>query len=130
MYYYTLQINVPPSKQKKVSSILGLKSELVDFYSDTLYVKVEKEDHEPFLFVDYFLSLLEGKYEDLQKIGVERENISIWKEYAYDSQCNMEFFPEATYRLGKEGITLCVTCWDIHDYDKDYDENGNVINDF
>ncbi len=128
MYYYYLQIRVSSSKQKKVSSILGLESEFTDFETNTLSVKIEKEDNEPFMFVDYFLSLLVGKYDDLLKIGIDREHITIWVYYAYDSQCNMEFHPEETYRLGKEGITLCITCWDIHDYDKDYDENGNEIN--
>ena len=40
----------------------------------------------------------------------------------------MEFLPERMYELGKEGIRLCISCMDIHNYEADeYDENGIVM---
>ncbi len=62
--------------------------------------------------VKYYLSVLEGKYEALEDIGVSRNDISIWKLYAYDGQCNMEFLPEDMYSIGKERVSLCVSCWE------------------
>ncbi|MGE9938237.1 hypothetical protein, partial [Butyricimonas virosa] len=60
----------------------------------------------------YFLSLLEGKYEKLESIGISRENISIWILYEYEGQCNMEYDPESMKKLGESGILLCISCWE------------------
>ena len=57
------------------------------------------------------LGVLEGKYDSLAKVGVERSDISIWLLYEYAEQCNMEFDSQTLLKLGKEGITLCVSCW-------------------
>jgi hypothetical protein len=57
--------------------------------------------------------LLEGKYQQLADIGVDVEDITIWKYYEYDNgQCNMEFHPKVTKRLGDNGIVLCISCWE------------------
>mgnify|MGYP005900678743 FL=1 len=60
----------------------------------------------------YFLSLLEGKYEKLESIGISREDISIWVLYEYEGQCNMEYDPESMKKLGESGILLCISCWE------------------
>ena len=61
--------------------------------------------------IEYFLDLLEGNYEKLSLVGVERDDISIWLLYEYDQQCNMEFLPHNLKRMGENGIVLCVSCW-------------------
>jgi hypothetical protein len=40
-------------------------------------------------FIEYFLRMLEGKYEILEQIGITRDCISVWMIYAYNDQCNM-----------------------------------------
>ena len=115
--YYSLQIYVPEEKVEVVDKILGIKSNNPSSWE---LVLLEKEEDEYIPFIDYFLSILEGKYDQLEEIGITRDNISVWFVYAYDSQCNMEFLPKDMYNLGKEGIVLCVSCYDIHDYDADY----------
>ena len=123
--YYSLQIDVPDDKFEIVDKILGVQSNKPPFWELQL---IEEEEDEYIPFIDYFLSILEGKYNQLEEIGVKRENISVWLVYYYDSQCNMEFLPKDMYNLGKEGITFCVSCYDIHDYDVDYyDEEGNLL---
>ena len=113
-YYYSLQIDVPNDKFEIVDRILGVKSNCPPFWELRLE---EKEEDEHISFIGYFLSVLEGKYEQLEEIGVRRDNISIWMVYYYDSQCNMEFSPQDMYNLGREGIVLCISCYDIHDYE-------------
>lgn len=38
--------------------------------------------------------------------------ISIWRYYEYDEQCNFEFSPQELKRMGDNGITFCISCWD------------------
>lgn len=58
------------------------------------------------------MDILDGKYLALEDIGVTRDMISIWRLYEYDGQCNLEYSPAEMKRLGDNGITLCVSCWD------------------
>jgi hypothetical protein len=113
MIYYRLQIAVPSEKIKIIDKILGVKTNNTHSWE---LQHIQKED-ECIHFINYFLSILDGKYNRLEEIGVTRDCISVWMIYGYDSQCNMEFSPEDMYCLGKEGIVLCISCYDIHDYD-------------
>jgi len=116
--YYSLRIWVKEENYHKIDKILGVKSN--HDYSNWWileYINREKDEYIP--YIEKFLSILDGKYEQLAEIGIQRNDISIWELYAYDSQCNMEFSPEQMYALGKEGIALCVSCWDEHDYNVD-----------
>ena len=61
---------------------------------------------------DCNLSLLEGKYERLESIGISREDISIWVLYEYEGQCNMEYDPVSMKKIGENGIVLCISCWE------------------
>jgi hypothetical protein len=113
--FYSLQIDVPRDKFELVDKILGVKQNCPPFW--TLQFIIKNDDDYNFPFVDYFLSILKGKYKQLEKIGVTRDNISVWYVYYYDALCNMKFSPKDLYNLGKEGIVFCISCYDIYDYD-------------
>lgn len=110
--------------QDLISKILGIKPSfhsedwyLEAFYDDLSIGSLEddkniEEGLEPKSHISDFLDLLEGKYQQLAEIGVRREDITVWKYYEYDGQCNMEFHPDETKRLGENGIVLCITCWE------------------
>lgn len=111
------------SDQDQISSLLGVKPSFPseDWYleviDERLPLELLEEDIddvlEPKSHIINFLNLLEGKYQQLSEVGVSREDITIWKYYEYDDgQCNMEFHPEITRRLGENEIVLCVTCWE------------------
>ncbi|MDR2149132.1 MAG: hypothetical protein LBE91_22050 [Tannerella sp.] len=108
---YQLEICVKEQFYKEVSLILGYaptptsKSWLVEFRSN-------EKGKENVDFVDYFLSILDGKYDELKQIGINRYDIFIWYVYYSAGHCNMEFSPEQMYKLGKEGISLLVSCYD------------------
>jgi hypothetical protein len=80
-----------------------------------IYEVIVEEIDPYFDFIHEFLNILENNYVKLSKAGVEKESISIWLYYEYDSQCNMEFDPVRLKRLGENGITLCISCWDSGD---------------
>jgi len=111
MYYYSLRIWVDEEKAPLIDEILGVSSE--DPNSNWwIFEKVIGEDDPQIYFISYFLGILKGNYEKLKEIGVERDDITIWMLYEYDQQCNMEFEPSDLLELGKEGIKLCVSCWE------------------
>ena len=111
MYYYSLRINTVNLIQvRQVNELLGVRS---NYSKEDWYLEVvQKEDDPPFRFIDYFLSLLEGKYERLESIGISREDISIWVLYEYEGQCNMEYDPVSMKKIGENGIVLCISCWE------------------
>jgi hypothetical protein len=54
-----------------------------------------------------------GDYDKLWRIGIRTEDITIWHIYEHDGQCNLEFDPQRMKRLGENGITLCVSCYQV-----------------
>ncbi|MCP4162963.1 MAG: DUF4279 domain-containing protein [Deltaproteobacteria bacterium] len=93
----------------KINNIL----DIVPTKSDENYWELEKildEESEYYDYINYFLDILEGKYQELEQIGIEKSNISIWLIYEYDQQCNMEFSPSQMKRLGENDITFCISC--------------------
>lgn len=110
MYLFSLRISIQEENQIDIiNNILNIKSN----YSQCGWgLEITEEVAPDFSFISYFLSILENKYEKLEQVGIYREDISIWLLYEYSNQCNMEFSPNDLYKLGKEGITLCISCWE------------------
>jgi len=115
---YELQLHFDASLETfnaitKILSKLPKKENYIQPIPSTWAYEVVCEDEDPYFdFINEFLNILEGNFERLIEIGVEKNNISIWLLYEYDSQCNMEFDPKRLMRLGENGITLCISCWD------------------
>jgi hypothetical protein len=113
-YFYKLQISFSPSREtlKSLNSILGIEYLTDDENPSVWLYKVEQdESDEYFDFINEFLDILENKYVDLEKLNIERDDITIWMIYEYDDQCNMEFNPQRMKRIGENGITLCISCY-------------------
>jgi len=118
--YDKLQIAFDPSVEtyNRLTTILGVQPN--DNYSNFpdnipsswTYEVIDDKTDEYFDFINVFLDLLETKYSDLEKLNIKRNDISIWLLYEYDQQCNMEFDPQRLKRLGENGITFCISCWD------------------
>lgn len=128
--YDKLQIAFDPSVEtfNKLTAIMGVQpNENFSNFPDNIpscwtYEVIDDKANEYFDFINVFLDLLETKYSDLEKLNINRSDISIWLLYEYDQQCNMEFDPQRLKRLGDNGITFCISCWDSG---KEYgDENG------
>ena len=109
---YSIRISTDAEKHDAISTIIGVTP---NFGPYIWGLEIEKLQNEPFDFVSYFLSLLEGKYEALNTLGIHRSDISIWHLYEYEEQCNLEISPEQMTELGSAGITLCISCWSEDD---------------
>ncbi len=108
-YYFSLRIDSKPEQNDEISNILGVKSNLENV---PWGYKLNVENQGYVNFIDIFLKVLNGNYDALEKIGVERDDISIWVIYEYEGQCNLEFSPLEMKNLGENGITLCISCYE------------------
>jgi hypothetical protein len=117
-YIHQLQIHFDPSIETynaitKILFKMPKKETNVQTIPNAWTYEVISENEDPYFdYINEFLHILEDNYEKLHKIGIEKDSISIWLFYEYDSQCNMEFDPKRLKRLGDNGITLCISCWD------------------
>ena len=110
MYIYRLQILSSKSySEEQLNNVIGVSS---NFPHADWGIEIIQSDENFSGILVYFLSLLEGKYEKLESIGISRENISIWVLYEYEGQCNMEYDPVSIKKMGENGIALCISCWE------------------
>ncbi|MDZ8070037.1 MAG: hypothetical protein RMY64_31260 [Nostoc sp. DedQUE08] len=113
-YTYILRIDCGNHKIKIVNDILGVDTTSNSNNSYWEQTLIEEALDPPVNFVDDFLNILEGKYQKLSIIGVNKDDITVWMYYEYDEQCNMSFSPEVMKRLGDNEITLCISCWEAN----------------
>ena len=110
MYIYRLQILSSKSySEEQLNNVIGVSS---NFPHADWGIEIIQSDENFSGILVYFLSLLEGKYEKLESIGISREDISIWVLYEYQGQCNMEYDPVSMKKIGENGIVLCISCWE------------------
>jgi hypothetical protein len=121
MKYYNLHIDFEPSWEtyNKVTAILGKtpqKHEKAKFDTSEVpagwwfQITENEETIESIDFINGFMDLLEPNFSDLEKLGIQRDNILIWLVYEYQHQCALGFDPLELERLGKNGIALNVDC--------------------
>ncbi len=108
---YELRIKCGDTPIKEVEGLLGRNSSNTD---STYWEWLIENDSKPSEAFSLFLDLLTNQYDRLAKIGIARENISIWRNYQYDQECNLEISPEQMKSLGEQGIVLCISCWQHH----------------
>ena len=107
---YFLRI-ISNENKELINNIIGVKS---DSRSKSWTYRVIKEELDNYFdFINNFLDLLEGKYQALADIGIQKNNITIWMIEEFSGDCNMEFDPVRMKRLGDNGINLCITCYEV-----------------
>ncbi|MDD3144648.1 MAG: hypothetical protein PHV23_00895 [Candidatus Gracilibacteria bacterium] len=117
---YRLQIHCGDNNIETISNILELNKyknikweHKIELDRSVFEFEVEEKENEKYFnYIDFFLNILEDKYDLLEKIGINRNDITIWRLYRYNNQCNMEWNPKDLKRLGDSGISLCVSCWE------------------
>lgn len=107
--YYSLRINTNEANYQRVSHIL--RKEPKDFSRGWIY-EVESSETDYFDCINEFLDILEANYENLDRVGIAKNDISIWIIYEYNQQCNLEFIPKDLKRLGDNEISLCISCYE------------------
>ena len=109
---HVLRIDCQSGHFDSIEQILNThRSNEDNLYWELIIIDDDTDSLPPVYYIDAFLPLLQGKYQELEKIGIYREDITIWKYYEYDEQCNFEFHPDEMKQLADHGIVLCVSCW-------------------
>jgi len=114
--YYNLHISFERSKKtyNKITSILGklpIEANLKEEPSGWWIQLEENEEKDKYVdFINLFMDLLEPKFNDLKKIGINKEDILIWLVYEYKHQCALGFDSEELKRLGENGIAFNIDC--------------------
>lgn len=125
MNYYRLHIDTDGTIEtyNKITKLLNvlptavdLESEFGGLYGSWTFEFEQADEDEYFDFINRFLDILEPNFADLEKLGINKDNILFWLLYEYDQQCNMEFHPEKMKRLGLSGISLNISCWQKDSY--------------
>jgi len=109
MTEYVLKIEASKDKFSEISRILKVEPSKSKFFwelsideNNDLYVKA----------IDYFISIIENKFQELKELDINNDNISVWFYKSYTGQCNIEFSPSEMKKLSQNDITLCISCWE------------------
>ncbi len=105
----SLRINTDPQKYQEISMLLKQVPSSINFGWE---LSIMEDSHLFQNALDFLLDILNNKIPELEKIGIESRDITLWYLYEYDGQCNLEFRPEELKKLSDLGISLCISCWE------------------
>jgi hypothetical protein len=106
---YEIRIHCSEEEKVGIEGILGPSSD----ESKLGWSLTIEEDSPKFMdALDIFIDLISNNIVRLNEMGITAEEITFWYLYAYEQQCNMEFWPDITKRIGELGIVLCISCWE------------------
>ena len=106
---YEMRIRCDGETKTKLEEILGSSSD----ESERGWSLTINEDSSKYNdALNIFIDLVAKNLSNLTEIGVPVDMITFWYLYAYEQQCNMEFWPGITKKIGDLGIVLCISCWE------------------
>ncbi len=110
-YHYSLKIETKsPEISQKLNSIFQVEGSPIK--TEWEYATIENEDDPYHDFIALFSNMIIENRDDLLRLGIKEDDISVWMLYEYENQCNMEFHPEQLGKLAKAGVTFCISCWE------------------
>lgn len=109
---YCLKIEVEyPGQKKLIDLILDVEHDVEEVNSWVLTSEYDESFGDmPLYYISNFMDILSGKYGDLEKIGIRREMISIWRCISSATEVFMEYWPEEMRLMASEGIRFRLLC--------------------
>jgi len=107
--FYRLLIQCDLGKKEKIEAVLGESNDVPGIGWGMLIEEGSPTFNQA---LSLFIDLIDNNLLKLKEIGVSTSEISFWYMYEYEQQCNMEFSPDVTKRIGELGVVLCVSCWE------------------
>jgi hypothetical protein len=106
---FVLKVDCEEDQESLVTKILEREPDIDEAYWQiSIY---QEKDSYPVNYIQDFIKVLNGKYDALHQLGIQKSNISVWYYYEYDQECNIEILPEEMKLLSDNGIVLCISCW-------------------
>ncbi|MEG0796072.1 MAG: hypothetical protein RR397_06150 [Odoribacter sp.] len=69
----------------------------------------------PMIYISLLLDLIRNKFDDLEKIGIKRDMISIWRVVNYEREWYMEYQPSDLKELVEYDISFRISCYPTDD---------------
>lgn len=109
---YCLKIEVEyPGQKKLIDLILDVEHNVEEAEAWVLTMDYcESYGDLPLFYISNFMDMLRGNFGDLQKIGITRDMISIWRCFNDSTEIFMEYWPEEMNLMASEGIKFRVLC--------------------
>ena len=107
--FYRLLIQCDIERKKEIDAIIAESNDDPEIGWSLI---IEEESPKFGQALNFFIDLIETNLIKLKNIGVSIDMITFWYMYEYEQQCNMEFWPDLTKRIGDLGIVLCISCWE------------------
>lgn len=107
--FYRLLIQCDTEKKEKIDLILGESNDDPEIGWSLI---IEEDSPKFTSALNLFIDLITENLNELNEIGISMDMITFWYMYEYEQQCNMEFWPDITKRIGELGIVLCISCWE------------------
>lgn len=70
--------------------------------------------HQDLTYLHLYLDLLDKHFPTLKAQGVQRKDLSLHLTYFYQDHCQLEFLPDLLDRMGRRGISLELSCQQVH----------------
>lgn len=107
--FYKLQIQCDIKKKGQLDLMLGESNDDLDLGWNLV---IEENAPEFNQALNVFINLVSNNLLKLKEIDIPLSAITFWYMYEYEQQCNMEFWPDITKKIGELGIVLCISCWE------------------
>lgn len=108
---FSLQIIKEGIQDIPLAEIFGLSRANVSVESHVWRCRnVQLHQQHYFDYLHHYVDLIREHLPSLQKLGIQRKDISIQLNYRYQGSCNLELHPETLYELGQNGISLEIRC--------------------
>lgn len=110
IYCLKIEVNLP-SQFKLVDMILGVEHDVEESHTWVLTMDYDRSFGDlPIFYITNFINLLKDKFADLERIGIRRDMISIWRCINQPGEVYMEYWPEELRLLAAEGIKFRMLC--------------------
>ena len=103
-YFLKIEVDLPV-QMKLIDSILDVEHDGEENGAWILSMDYDEVFGDlPIYYISNFVGLLKGKYGELEKIGIKRDKISVWRCVYGAGEVFMEYWPEEMEMLAKEGL--------------------------
>ncbi len=110
IYCLKIEVNIPGQMQL-LDMILGVEHDMEEAHTWVLTMDYDKGFGDlPIFYITNFLDILKNKYADLERIGIRRDMISIWRCTSQPGEVYMEYWPEEMSLMASEGIKFRILC--------------------
>lgn len=109
---YYLKIEVEIAEQiRLIDSILGVSHDVEEPLAWILSMEYDATFGDlPIYYISNFIHILEDKFETLERIGIQRDMISIWRFVNSPGEVFMEYWPEELNLMASAGIHFRIVC--------------------